>query len=133
MKEYDRVKVIVEKEAYAKDGVHKDMVGWICDERIISNQRLVCFDECNLPIFPIVPIKIDDLEVVWESPRRQVGDKVTLIFDKYKHLGINKGLKGTICAKGSNDGQWVVHFDSQAGLRIATTLTVDDNDIIADY
>lgn len=29
MKEYDRVRLIVEKEKYAEDGVHKGMDGWI--------------------------------------------------------------------------------------------------------
>lgn len=31
MKEMDCVEVIVEKECYAKEGVHKGMQGWICD------------------------------------------------------------------------------------------------------
>ncbi|MCI8554219.1 MAG: hypothetical protein HFJ80_04660 [Clostridiales bacterium] len=30
MKEMDCVEVMVEKEEYAKDGVHKGMQGWIC-------------------------------------------------------------------------------------------------------
>lgn len=30
MKEMDCVQVIVEKEKYARDGVHKGMQGWIC-------------------------------------------------------------------------------------------------------
>ena len=42
MKEYDYIKLLVEKERYAKDNVHKGMTGWICDERIINDCRLVC-------------------------------------------------------------------------------------------
>ena len=30
MKEMDCVEVIVEKEEYAEEGVHKGMQGWIC-------------------------------------------------------------------------------------------------------
>ncbi len=30
MKEMDPVEVIVEKEKYTKEGVHKGMQGWIC-------------------------------------------------------------------------------------------------------
>ena len=30
MKEYDRVRLLVEKERYAEEGVHKGMDGWIC-------------------------------------------------------------------------------------------------------
>ena len=44
MKEYDRVRLIVEKEKYAEDGVHKGMDGWICDPRNIDGQWLVSFD-----------------------------------------------------------------------------------------
>jgi len=36
MKEYDRVRLIVEKEKYVKYGVHKGMDGWICDPRNID-------------------------------------------------------------------------------------------------
>ena len=32
MKEYDRVKLIVEKECYAKHGVHKGMDGFVIRE-----------------------------------------------------------------------------------------------------
>ena len=45
MKELDCVEVLVEKEKYAKHGVHKGMQGWICDERIIEGRRLVNFPQ----------------------------------------------------------------------------------------
>ena len=44
MKEYDDVKVIVEKERYAKEGVHKGMVGTILDPRRVEGDWLVVFD-----------------------------------------------------------------------------------------
>lgn len=43
MKEMDCVEVLVEKERYAKCGVHKGMQGWICDPRSINDARLVSF------------------------------------------------------------------------------------------
>ena len=43
MKELDCVEVIVEKEVYAKVGVHKGMQGWICDSRCIEGCWLVNF------------------------------------------------------------------------------------------
>ncbi len=43
MKEMDAVEVIVEKEKYVKDGVHKGMQGWICDPRSISGTWLINF------------------------------------------------------------------------------------------
>ncbi len=45
-KEMDCVKVIVEKEKYAKAGVHKGMYGWICDPRTIGGTWLVNFPQC---------------------------------------------------------------------------------------
>ena len=44
MKEYDRVELIVEKEKYANEGVHKGMDGWICDPRKIDGFWLVSFE-----------------------------------------------------------------------------------------
>ena len=43
MKEMDIVEVIVEKEKYAKEGVHKGMQGWICDERKVNDTWLINF------------------------------------------------------------------------------------------
>ena len=45
MKMMDCVEVIVEKEQYAKDGVHKGMQGWICDDRCIDGHWLVNFPQ----------------------------------------------------------------------------------------
>ena len=47
MKEMDCVEVIVEKEKYAKHGVHKGMQGWICDDRNINDSWLVNFPQCG--------------------------------------------------------------------------------------
>ena len=45
MKEMDCVEVIVEKEKYAKDGVHKGMQGWICDSELVNGTWLVNFPQ----------------------------------------------------------------------------------------
>ncbi|MDD7093007.1 MAG: hypothetical protein PUI02_06685, partial [Christensenellaceae bacterium] len=67
MKEYDRVRLIVEKEKYAEDGVHKGMDGWICDPRNIDGQWLVSFDQFgDLPEIACIPVKEEDLEVMVE-------------------------------------------------------------------
>lgn len=67
MKEYDRVRLIVEKEKYAEDGVHKGMDGWICDPRNINGQWLVSFDQSgDLPEIACIPVKEEDLEVMVE-------------------------------------------------------------------
>lgn len=45
MKEMDCVEVIVEKEEYAKDGVHKGMQGWICFSEFVNGKWLVNFPQ----------------------------------------------------------------------------------------
>ncbi len=45
MKELDCVEVIVEKEKYAKEGVHKGMQGWICLDDCTDGYRLICFPQ----------------------------------------------------------------------------------------
>lgn len=43
MKEMDCVEVIVEKEKYAKEGVHKGMQGWICYDKKVRGYWLPIF------------------------------------------------------------------------------------------
>lgn len=64
MKKYDRVKLTVEKEKYAKEVVHKGMDGWICDPRNIDGQWLVCFDDDEMFEIATLPIKEEDLELI---------------------------------------------------------------------
>ena len=45
MKEMDCVEVIVEKECYVKEGVHKGMQGWICLEQRTEGYWLVNFPQ----------------------------------------------------------------------------------------
>lgn len=45
MKELDCVEVLVEKENYAKHGIHKGMQGWICDGDCIDGYWLVNFPQ----------------------------------------------------------------------------------------
>ncbi len=131
MKEYDRVKLLVENEKYAKDGAHKDMVGWICDPRKVNCRWLVCFDECKLETFPLSEIKEEDLEIVWESHERQVGDKILFLSEQYKSVGVTKGMRGILIAKLENN-KWTIRFHKQDGLQQECDLTVDGNDFIVD-
>ena len=47
MKEMDCVEVIVEKEEYAEEGVHKGMQGWICYGVFCDGTWLVNFPQCG--------------------------------------------------------------------------------------
>ena len=65
MKELDTVEVIVEKECYAKEGVHKGMQGWICDDRCVNGFWLVNFPQCGeKDDIAEIDIKESDLKLI---------------------------------------------------------------------
>ena len=65
MQEMDCVEVIVEKEEYAKEGVHKGMQGWICDPRLVDGTWLVDFPQRGAkPDIAIASIKETDLKLI---------------------------------------------------------------------
>ena len=65
MKMMDNVEVIVEKERYAKHGVHKGMQGWICEEYKGSGYWLVNFPQYGeKPDITTTSIKEEDLKVI---------------------------------------------------------------------
>lgn len=43
----DTVELIMEKDKYAKEGLHKGMQGWICDKEKINDSWLVNFPQCG--------------------------------------------------------------------------------------
>ena len=47
MKEMDCVRITVEKEKYAKEGVHKGMYGWICLDDCRDGYWLVNIPQCD--------------------------------------------------------------------------------------
>ena len=65
MKERDCVEVIVEKEKYVKDGVHKGMQGWICLDDNSNGTWLVNFPQCGeKDDIAEISIKEEDLKVI---------------------------------------------------------------------
>ncbi len=65
MKEMDAVRITVEKNEYAKDGVHRGMYGWICLEQRVQNYWLVNFPQCGeKDDIATISIHEDDMEVV---------------------------------------------------------------------
>ena len=68
VKEYDRVELIVEKDRYAKEGVHKGMDGIICDPHKVNGTWLVSFDQYgNLPEIACISVKEEDLKIILEA------------------------------------------------------------------
>ncbi len=82
MKMMDCVEVIVEKEKYAKDGVHKGMQGWICLEDNSNGTWLVNFPQYGeKEDIAEISIKEEDLKnipvmnaIVNEKIKAQFGD-----------------------------------------------------------
>lgn len=65
MQEMDNVQVIVEKEKYARYGVHKGMFGWICYPKCVEGYWLVNFPQCGeKDDIAEISIKEEDLKIV---------------------------------------------------------------------
>lgn len=65
MKMMDCVEVIVEKECYARDGVHKGMQGWICLDDNSGGTWLVNFPQCGeKDDIAEISVKEEDLKLI---------------------------------------------------------------------
>ena len=65
MNEYDCVEVIVEKEKYIREGVHKGMQGWICFEQCTPGYWLVNFPQYgDNDDIATISIKEEDLNII---------------------------------------------------------------------
>lgn len=65
MKEMDCVEVIVEKEEYAEEGVHKGMQGWICYDVFCDGTWLVNFPQCGEKDYiATLSIREEDMKLV---------------------------------------------------------------------
>ena len=65
MKEMDCVEVIVEKDKYAEDGVHKGMQGWICLDDNSNGTWLVNFPQYGeKKDIATISIKEEDLKII---------------------------------------------------------------------
>ena len=65
MKEMDCVRITVEKEKYAKEGVHKGMYGWICLDNCRDGYWLVNIPQCGeKEDIATISVHETDMEVV---------------------------------------------------------------------
>ena len=65
MKLMDCVELIVEKNKYAKEGVHKGMYGWICYDKSTDGYWLVNIPQCyDKPDVATLSVHENDMEVV---------------------------------------------------------------------
>ena len=78
----NNVKVITEKETYAKDGVHKGMQGWITEPENINGYWLVNFPQCGeKDDIATIPIREEDMKVVKILDAR-VNEQIKAQFEK---------------------------------------------------
>ena len=76
MKEFDCIEVIVEKEKYAKEGVHKGMQGWICHPDVRNGYRLVNFPQLgDKEDIATIPIKEEDMKWI-ESMHADINEQI---------------------------------------------------------
>lgn len=131
MKEYDCVEVIVEKEKYAREGVHKGMQGTILDPRNIDGQWLVFFaDPVTLADTIGIPIKEKDLKVIVEFKKDtpQKNSKIILNEDsvEYAKNNVFLGMNGTIISEHAENGKWLVSFLDENGKELQCLIREED-------
>ena len=89
MKELDCVEVIVEKDKYARDGVHMGMNGWICDNRCIQGYWLVNFPQCGEKNdIAEIPVKEEDLKLI-PVMDATVNEQIKAQFENVEKTGNN--------------------------------------------
>ena len=82
MKEMDCVEVIVEKECYAKEGVHKGMQGWICDPNNIDGSWLINFPQYGeKQDIATIDIEETDLKLI-QSMDARVNESIHTLFSE---------------------------------------------------
>lgn len=153
MKMMDCVKVIAEKSTYAKDGVHKGMYGWICDERNIDSSWLVNFPQCGEKAdIETLPIKEKDLiqvpvmhaivneqikaefETGFGDGGKAEGDncvEVTVEIPEYVKYGVHMGMQGLILPERAKEkGYFIVRFPQSGGEDDIATIPVKEEDLM---
>ena len=82
MKIMDCVELIVEKEKYTKDGVHKGMQGWICLEDNSNGTWLVNFPQYGeKDDIAEISVKEEDLKVI-PAMNAIINEQIKAQFDK---------------------------------------------------
>lgn len=89
MKMMDCVEVIVEKQKYVRDGVHKGMQGWICLDDNSNGTWLVNFPQCDeKEDIAEIPVKEDDLKMI-PVMNPTVNERIKAQFDNAEKKAAN--------------------------------------------
>lgn len=77
MKEMDCVEIIVEKEKYAEDGVHKGMQGWICLDECRNGWWLVDFPRYGeKDDIAMISVKEEDMRLLPNGMSAKVNERI---------------------------------------------------------
>ena len=154
LKEMDCVEVTVEKEVYARDGVHKGMQGWICYPISIDETWLVNFPQCgaraDIETIGIAEADMKEVPVMYAIEN----ERIKAWFDRtsappesgpclpeldcvmvwveneaYAKHGVHKGMRGRICRSDEGDGTWRVMFMQDDGSTVLAELDIDKCDL----
>ena len=91
MKMMDCVELMIEKEKYAKHGVHKGMQGWICLDDNSNGTWLVNFPQCGeKDDIAEISIKEDDLKII-SAMNAAVNEEIKAQFERSESAA--KGLE----------------------------------------
>ena len=83
MKEMDCVELIVEKEEYAKYGVHKGMQGWICLDDNRNNTWLVNFPQYGeKKDIATISVSEKDLILLPDGMDARINERIKAQFEK---------------------------------------------------
>ncbi len=82
MEMMDCVEVIMERDAYARDGVHKGMQGWICLEQRTEGYWLVNFPQYGeKDDIATVAIREEDLLLLPDGMDARINEQIKARFD----------------------------------------------------
>ena len=133
MKEYDGIKLIVEKERYAKEGVHKGMTGTILYPICLKGNWLVYFEQTLIGENDIdVSVHEDDMEVQYIGKReRKIDEQVKLVVHKecYWEKGLYIGRIGRVIKEKNSDGYCLISFENTPGRNDGVDALIHNDDI----
>ncbi len=83
IKYLDCVEIIVEREQYASNGVHKGMQGVIWSDECIDDEWNVCFPQYGeKPDIAEIPIKEEDLKRIPKMDARE-NERIRALFEEH--------------------------------------------------
>ena len=133
MIEYDGIKLIVEKECYAKYGAHEGMRGTILYPICHGGSWLVYFEQTTIDEDDIdLSVHEDDMEVVLPRGHTvEVNRKVKLVVHKEEYFkkGLYIGRTGRVIKEKNPDGYCLIGFESTPGRNDGVDALIHNDDI----